>query len=68
MKRGDFVYNSTAKKRMKISRMIKMHANEMEEINEALAGDIFAIFGVECKFKLFYLIIYLNKQVLLEIH
>lgn len=33
---------------MKISRMIKMHANEMVDINQANPGDIFAIFGVEC--------------------
>lgn len=33
---------------MKISRMIKMHANDMVDINVALPGDIFAIFGVEC--------------------
>lgn len=36
------------KKRNKISRMVKMHANQMEEINEVGPGDIFAIFGVEC--------------------
>ncbi|KAL4426295.1 hypothetical protein ABPG74_006552 [Tetrahymena malaccensis] len=48
LKRGDNVYNTTVKKRMKISRMIKMHANQMEEINEAGPGEIFAIFGVEC--------------------
>ena len=33
---------------MKISRMVKMHANEMVDINVATAGEIFAIFGVEC--------------------
>lgn len=37
-----------AKKRIKISRMVKMHSNEMQEIDEAQAGEIFAIFGVEC--------------------
>jgi elongation factor G len=36
------------KKRMKVSRMVKMHAAEMEEINEVEAGDIFAIFGLDC--------------------
>ncbi len=33
---------------MKISRMVKMHANIMEDISEVEAGDIFAIFGLEC--------------------
>ncbi len=28
--------------------MVKLHANNMEEIDEVKAGDIFAIFGVEC--------------------
>lgn len=28
--------------------MVKMHADQMEEINDVKAGDIFAIFGVEC--------------------
>lgn len=33
---------------MKVSRMVKMHSNEMEDISEVGAGDIFALFGLEC--------------------
>jgi elongation factor G len=34
--------------KVKVSRMVKMHSNEMEDINEAGPGEIFAIFGLEC--------------------
>ena len=48
LKRGDFVYNVNVKKRLKVSRMVRMHANQMEDIQEIEAGDIFATFGLEC--------------------
>ena len=48
LKKGGYVYNDKLKKRLKVSRMVKMHSNEMQEIDEVAAGDIFAIFGVEC--------------------
>jgi elongation factor G len=48
LKKGDNVWNDKLGKKLKVSRMVKMHANQMEEITEVQAGDIFAIFGVEC--------------------
>jgi len=48
IKRGDTVTNINLNKSVKIQRLVKMHANEMEEINEAGPGEICAMFGVEC--------------------
>lgn len=48
LKRGEYVYNVGMKKRLKVSRMVRMHANQMEDITEIEAGDIFATFGLEC--------------------
>jgi len=48
LKRGDVLNHVNTGKRAKISRLVRMHANQMEEINEVEGGDIFAIFGIEC--------------------
>lgn len=48
LKKGDYVYINNSKRRVKVSRMVRMHANEMEEIQDIGPGDIFAIFGIEC--------------------
>jgi len=42
------VTNTSTGKKVKISRMVRMHSDEMEDINEAGAGDIFGIFGIDC--------------------
>lgn len=48
LKKGATVNNTATKKKVKISRMVRMHSNQMEDISEAGPGDIFAIFGVDC--------------------
>ncbi len=46
--KGDELVNTRTKKKIKIGRLIKMHASEMEDIQEAHCGDIAALFGVDC--------------------
>jgi elongation factor G len=49
VKKGDFIYNiSNQEKKVKVPRLVRMHSNEMNDIEEASGGDIIALFGVEC--------------------
>jgi elongation factor G len=43
---GDSVYNVTKGRRERVGRLVKMHANKREEIQEVLAGDICAAVGL----------------------
>ena len=44
---GSYVLNSTKDKRERIGRMLKMHANNREDVKEARAGDIVALCGLK---------------------
>jgi elongation factor G len=46
--KGDELINTRTRKKIKLGRLIRMHADEMEDISEAGAGDIIALFGVDC--------------------
>ena len=48
LKKGEIIYNSRTGKRHKISRLMRMHSDEKVEIEEAPAGDIVALFGIDC--------------------
>jgi len=45
IKSGSYVYNSTKGKKERVGRLLQMHANHREEIQEAHAGDILAVVG-----------------------
>ncbi len=48
IKKGDFIINTANKKRIKVPRLVRMHANEMHDIEEAGSGEIVATFGIDC--------------------
>lgn len=48
IKKGDSIINIANGKKVKVPRLVRMHSNDMHEIEESSAGDIVAMFGVDC--------------------
>ena len=48
LKKGDDLINTRDRKKLKVGRLARMHADEMEDITSAKAGDIVTLFGVDC--------------------
>jgi len=48
LKKGDTIVNIANGKKVKVPRLVRMHSDDMNEIDQATAGDIVAMFGVDC--------------------
>ncbi len=48
LEKDSFIVNARTGKKHKIGRLVRMHSDEMEEIKDAGAGDIVALFGIDC--------------------
>ena len=48
LKKGDTIVNSRTGRDVRVGRLVRMHADEMEDILDASAGDIVGLFGVDC--------------------
>ncbi|MFW6081336.1 MAG: elongation factor G [Desulfosalsimonas sp.] len=48
LNKGDTVYNVRSGKKIKIGRIVRMHADKMEEVSKIPAGFIGALFGIDC--------------------
>ncbi|MBI4039397.1 elongation factor G [Candidatus Daviesbacteria bacterium] len=47
LKAGSYAYNSTKQEKERVGRLLLMHANDREEIDEAYAGEIVAVVGLK---------------------
>ena len=48
IRKDEFIVNSRNGKKVKVGRLVRMHSDDREEITDAGAGDICAVFGVDC--------------------
>ncbi|KAF3764353.1 translation elongation factor G [Cryphonectria parasitica EP155] len=48
LKKGSYLFNSRTGKKVRIPRIVRMHSNDMEDVAEIGAGEICAVFGVDC--------------------
>ncbi len=48
MRKDDVIQNTRTGKKVKVSRLVRMHADDKEDITDAGAGDIVAMFGIDC--------------------
>lgn len=49
LKKGSYITNVDTGKKTKLSRIVRMHSDEMEDITEAGSGEVAAMFGIDCK-------------------
>jgi elongation factor G len=48
LRKGMNIVNSRTGRKHRVGRLVRMHADSMEDIQESTAGDIVALFGIEC--------------------
>ncbi|PWN87448.1 elongation factor G, mitochondrial [Acaromyces ingoldii] len=48
LKRGNVIFNARTGKKVKVPRLVRMHSNDMEDVESVGPGEICAMFGVDC--------------------
>uniref|UniRef100_A0A3Q3X3B6 Elongation factor G, mitochondrial n=1 Tax=Mola mola TaxID=94237 RepID=A0A3Q3X3B6_MOLML len=48
LKKGEYIYNTRTSKKVRVQRLVRLHAEQMEDVDEVYAGDICALFGIDC--------------------
>uniref|UniRef100_UPI00398E9400 elongation factor G, mitochondrial isoform X1 n=3 Tax=Pristiophorus japonicus TaxID=55135 RepID=UPI00398E9400 len=48
LKKSENIYNTRTGKKIRVQRLVRLHADQMEDVDEVFAGDICALFGIDC--------------------
>ncbi|KAM6961495.1 elongation factor G, mitochondrial [Aplochiton taeniatus] len=48
LKKSEYIYNTRTGKKVRVQRLVRLHADQMEDVDEMYAGDICALFGIDC--------------------
>uniref|UniRef100_A0A3P9K220 Elongation factor G, mitochondrial n=1 Tax=Oryzias latipes TaxID=8090 RepID=A0A3P9K220_ORYLA len=48
LKKGEYIFNTRTGKKVRVQRLVRLHADQMEDVEEVYAGDICALFGIDC--------------------
>ncbi|XP_037089550.1 LOW QUALITY PROTEIN: elongation factor G, mitochondrial-like, partial [Pollicipes pollicipes] len=46
--KGEIIFNTRNGKKVRVARLVRLHSDQLEDVDEGFAGDIFALFGVDC--------------------
>ncbi|XP_067222308.1 elongation factor G, mitochondrial [Chanodichthys erythropterus] len=48
LRKTEYIYNTRTGKRVRVQRLVRLHADQMEDVEMVYAGDICALFGIDC--------------------
>ncbi|KAJ3591210.1 hypothetical protein NHX12_009157 [Muraenolepis orangiensis] len=48
LKKSEYIYNTRTGKKVRVQRLVRLHADQLEDVDEVYAGDICALFGIDC--------------------
>ncbi|XP_041125965.1 elongation factor G, mitochondrial-like isoform X1 [Polyodon spathula] len=48
LKKSEYIYNTRTGKRVRVQRLVRLHADQLVDVEEVYAGDICALFGIDC--------------------